>query len=103
MSRASLSQHPFSDTDYSDGEIYPLQHNSNIWTALTTEPWLNCSSTTQNHFLALLLSPYYFAGTITSASRRQLELTIIPFQEASMDPGNVEVISISLGNFRRFL
>ena len=103
MNRASLSQQPFMDTDYSDGEIYPLRPNSVIWTALASEPWLNCSPATQNHFLALLQSPHYFAGTIVSASRRQVELTVIPFQEGSMNPGNVQVISISLGNFRRFL
>ena len=103
MNRASLSQLPFVDGDYLDGEIYPLRPNSILWTALTSEPWLNCSPATQNQYLALLLSPHYFAGTIISGSRRQVELTIIPFQEASMTPGNVHVISISLGNFRRFL
>ena len=98
-----MSQQPFMDTDYADGEIYPLRSNSILWAALTSEPWLNCSPATQNHFLALLLSPHYFAGTIISAPRRQIELTIIPFEGASMNPGNAQVISISLGNFRRFL
>ena len=103
MNRLSLSQEPFSDSDFSDGEIYRLVPGSIQWTALTTETWLNCSPDTRDHFVRLLLAPHYFAGTMLSLTRRQLELTVIPFANESSEPGNIQVISITLNNFHRFI
>ena len=103
MNRLSLSQEPFSDSEYSDGEIYRLIPGSVQWIALTTETWLNCSPSTRDHFVRLLLAPHYFAGTVLSLTRQQLELTIIPFANGSSGPGDIQVISITLDNFHRFI
>ena len=98
-----MSQSAFTDRDYSDGEIYPLQPGSALWHALTSETWINCSPSTRDYYVSLLLAPHYFSGTILSTSRHQVELTIIPFVNGSSDPGDVCAISVSLVNSHRFL
>lgn len=45
----------------------------------------------------------YFAGTVVSRRRQQVELTIIPFDSAGTGPGCIDEIAISLPRVSRFL
>ena len=54
-------------------------------------------------YLAKLSQPLYFAGTVVSIRRQQVELTIIPFNSTGTGPGCIDEIAISLPRVSRFL
>lgn len=97
-----MSQLPFDSHDFEDGEIKRLVPGSPLWVALVTEPWLNCSESTRNYYIARLNSSHRFSGTVLSRSRQQLELTYIPFGDPPMLTGPLELIAISLADLHRF-
>ena len=101
--RISLSQAAFGDGDYSDGEVKKLTVGSPLWNALHDEIWINCSPTTRQEYLEKLHQPLYFAGTIVSVVRQQIELTVVPYNAAGTGPGCLEEIAISLTDVNRFL
>ena len=100
--RASMSQSSFGDDDYDYGEIKKLVVGTAVWHALHEELWLNCSESTRHEYLVKLNSPNYFVGTVVSHSRKQVELTVIPFNAQGDGPGDVDIIAISLDNVARF-
>ena len=101
--QVSLSQRSFGSDEYEDGEIKKLVRGSQLWTALMSELWINCSPETQQHFRQMMLQPTYFMGTVISTCRHQVELTIIPFEAGSTRPGSIQKIAVSLDDFGRFL
>ena len=98
-----MSQQPFADGDYTDGEIKKLVKGSTLWTCLHTELWLNCSEKTRTETLAKITAPTYFVGTVVSLTRKQIELTIVPLNPSTNGPGPIDIIAISLENVSRFL
>ena len=101
-SQVTLSQQPFSDGDYTDGEVKKLVKDGPLWVALHTELWLNYGDETRRRYLDKLAIPVYFAGTVISVSRGQVELTIISLDPAHGGPGEVTVIAITLDKITRF-
>ena len=101
--RFNLSQRPFSDGDYADGEIRPLEKGTPLWNALQSELWLNCSEETRQEYLNKLASPTYFVGTLVSKTRGQVELTIISLNSTNDGPGAISLLAISLDNVSRFI
>ena len=95
MNRVSMSQTPFDAEDYDCGEIIKLVEGSPMWDSLMTKPWLNCSEETRNFYVTSLKSAHYFSGTIISYTRKQVELTYVPFGVAG-GPGALKIIAISL-------
>ena len=101
--RYTLSQQPFSDGDYSDGEIKKLVEGTPLWTALHCESWLNCSHDTRQKFLDMMAAPAYFVGTVISVSRGQVELTVISKNATGDGPGKITMLAISLDKVSRFV
>ena len=87
--RISLSQASFGDGDYTDGEVRKLTVGSCLWNALHDEVWINCSPSTRQEYLDKLHQPLYFAGTIVSVTRQQIELTIVPYDAAGTGPATL--------------
>ena len=95
---------PLGDDDYSDGEIHPLVAGSELDTAIRTEVWLNWSEDIQAKWLRLINKPsVVFLGTVISAPRRQVELTIILQLEHYPERRWSTSVIISLNDFDRFL
>ena len=101
--RVSMSQNPLESNEFEDGQIHPLRPGSALWLAITTETWLNCSEMTRQRILQDMLVPTNFVGTILSASRRQVELTVIMKDPATKQSLGMHQLCITLSDFYRFL
>ena len=103
VGRISMSQAPLDSEDFSDGQIHPLIAGSELWLAITTETWLNCSEATRQRILQAMLVPHNFVGTIISSSRRQVELTVVIKDPETKQSLDMHQLCLTLANFHRFL
>ena len=98
-----MSIRPLGDSEYDDGEVYPITLTTPIGLALINDRWLNFSEERQAYWLSELSSPRIrFAGTVISRVRRQVELTII-YADQRGASGRQVSFCITLPDFDRFL
>ena len=89
--------------EYEFGEVIRLNPNSVLGTALLSEPWLNWSSEAQRRWKSIMRLPEIrFVGTVLSATRQQVEVTIISHQHVPTMGLHAE-FCVTLADFQRFL
>ena len=100
--RVSMSQSPLDSDDFDDGQIHPLITGTALWSAITSETWLNCSEETRQQMLQKMSVPSNFVGTIISKRRKQVELTVVIKDPETKQSLGMHQLCITLSDFHRF-
>ena len=93
------------NNDYEDGQIYQLIPGSILDQAIRNEPWLNMTDHNRRRWLRLINgNNVAFVGTVISARRRQVELSVMIVVDPNQ-PNNRWCVQtmITLADFDRFI
>jgi len=104
MLSPSMSSRPLDGSEYTDGEIYDIDTPSRalLRIALIDEPWANMSDLSRQTWLDLMFSDATrFVGTVLSAVRAQVEVTIV-FNQPHPQYGGMVAFCVTLFRFQRF-
>ena len=104
MLSPSMSSRPLDGSEYTDGEVYDINTPGRalLRNALIEESWVNMSESSRQAWLDLMFSDMVrFVGTVLSAVRSQVEITIV-FNEPHPLYGGMVSFCVTLFRFWRF-
>lgn len=99
----SMSTKELREGEYENGDLVPLSNTTLLGQAIVSETWLNMDDQFRDHWLRELSSlRVKFAGTVISAARKQVELSLV-YRGDDNETSHIVSFCISLANFERFL